>query len=58
MAAAQPGPKRFAVTRTEIRYRATVDVAEMQKQVDGLAREIRALDTRLQAANWAVEVVP
>jgi hypothetical protein len=56
VAAAQPNPRQFAVTRSEIRSVATVDVAEMQKRLDALARDIRELDTRLQAANWAVDL--
>jgi hypothetical protein len=54
--AAAPASGRFIVTRSEVKFRATVDVAELQKQLDGLAREIRDLDARLQAANWAVEL--
>jgi hypothetical protein len=57
VAAAQPNPRAFAVTRSEIRSRPTVDVAETQKRLDALAREIRELDTQLQAANWTVELV-
>jgi hypothetical protein len=57
VAAAQPNPRQFAVTRSEIRSVATVDVAEMQRRLDALAREIRELDTQLQAANWTVELV-
>jgi hypothetical protein len=56
VAAAQPNPRQFAQTRSEIRSVPTVDVAEMQKRLDSLARDIRALDTQLQAANWAVEL--
>jgi hypothetical protein len=47
---------RFALTRSEIKFRPTVDVAGLQKEIDGLAKEIRLLDTRLQAANWMVEL--
>jgi oligoendopeptidase F len=58
IAAAAPAPGRFfAVTRSEIKFRATVDVAELQQQLDALAREIRELDARLQAANWAVDLI-
>jgi hypothetical protein len=57
VASAQPNPRAFAVTRSEIRSRPTVDVAETQKRLDALAREIRDLDTQLQAANWTVELV-
>jgi hypothetical protein len=56
VAAAQPNARQFAVTRSEIRLVPTVDVAEMQKRLDALARDIRELDTQLQAANWAVEL--
>lgn len=56
VAAAQPNARQFALTRSEIRLVATVDVAEMQKRLDALARDIRELDTQLQAANWAVEL--
>jgi hypothetical protein len=55
--AAAPGPGRyFAVTRSEIKQRATVDVAELQKDLDALARQVRELDARLQAANWTVDL--
>ncbi len=56
VAAAEPSPRHFALTRSEVRSRPTVDVAALQMRVDALAREIRELDTRLQAANWAVEL--
>jgi hypothetical protein len=32
---------------------ATVDVAQLRRTVDELARERRELDVALQAANWA-----
>jgi len=47
---------RWAVTRSEIRFRPTVDVAALQKQIDALAKAYRELDTRIQAANWATEM--
>lgn len=56
-AAAPAGQRFFAVTRSEIKSRATVNVAELQGQLDALAREIRELDARLQAANWTVDLV-
>lgn len=57
--AAAPGAagRYFAVTRSEIKQRATVDVAELQKDLDSLARQVRELDGRLQAANWAVDLL-
>ncbi len=43
--------------RTEIVIRSTVSVAELQKQVDDLSREIRMTDTKIQSANWTVELL-
>lgn len=57
IAAATPTRERWAITRTELRAVATVDVAGMQRQVDALAKARRELDTRLQAANWATHLV-
>lgn len=45
------------VTRNEVKWLPTVDVASLQKQIDSLAQRYRALDTRLQAANWLVDLV-
>lgn len=56
VAAAQPNARQFALTRSEIRSVPTVDVADVQKRLDAMARDIRELDTQLQAANWAVEL--
>ena len=44
-------------TRTEIKVVSTVKVADIQKQADALAKELRALDNTLQAANWATELL-
>jgi hypothetical protein len=42
--------------QVEARYQRVVDVAALRGQADELAREARELDTRLQAANWTVEL--
>lgn len=44
-------------SRTEIVIRSTVPVADLQKQVDDLSREIRVTDTKIQAANWTTELL-
>lgn len=44
-------------TKSEVVVRSTVDVAALQKRVDGLSKELRALDVRIQAANWATELI-
>lgn len=43
-------------TRSEVKYRSTVNVAEVQKQADLLAREYRELDARIQELNWLTEL--
>ena len=42
--------------RTEIKFVASVKVAEMQKRADELAREHRELDTRIQELNWKIDL--
>ncbi len=49
--------ERWAVTRSEVRSQSTVDVAQLQSDMDALAKARRELDTRLQAANWATRLV-
>jgi hypothetical protein len=43
-------------TRSEVKYRSTVNVAEVQKQADLLARSYRELDARIQELNWLTEL--
>ena len=47
----------YGATRNEIKWKATVNVAEIQKQVDGLAQSYRLLDTRIQEANWLTDLI-
>ena len=44
-------------TRGEIKIRSTVKVPELQKKIDGLSRELRELDTKIQGLNWTVELL-
>ena len=44
-------------TRSEIKIKSTVSVAGMQKQVDGLSKELRELDSAIQALNWTTELL-
>jgi hypothetical protein len=41
----------------EIRYVATVNVADLQRQVDDLARQHRELDAEIQQQNWLVDLI-
>ena len=42
---------------TEIRILPAVDVRALQKEADALAKALRETDNRLQAANWATELM-
>ena len=44
-------------TRSEIKIFSTVNVKELQKQADDIARELRLLDNKLQQANWTVDLM-
>jgi hypothetical protein len=45
------------LSRSEIKFYPTVDVANYQKELDRLAKQYRELDTRIQEANWDTELV-
>ncbi len=47
----------YGVTRNEIKWRATVDVAEIQKEIDSVSQNYRQLDTRIQEANWLTDLI-
>lgn len=44
-------------SRTEIIIRSTVNVAELQKKVDALCKELRELDEKIQELNWTTELI-
>lgn len=41
----------------EIKLCSAVDVPQLQRDVDGLSKELRLLDNMIQAANWSTELV-
>ena len=43
--------------RSEIKIFSTVNVRDLQKQADDMARELRLLDNKLQQTNWAVDLM-
>jgi hypothetical protein len=45
------------ISRSEIKFKSTVDVSEIQKRADELSVAHRRLDTRIQEANWRLELV-
>lgn len=44
-------------TRSEVKIQSTISVPALQKQVDGLSKELRETDTRIQALNWTTELL-
>lgn len=44
-------------SQSEIKNFSTVNITELQAQVDRLSRECRELDTTIQAANWNTELI-
>lgn len=43
--------------RTEIKIISTVNVKDIQKSVDDLAKELRLLDNKIQQSNWTTELI-
>jgi len=54
---AGPPRERWVMTRYEVKWRPTVNVAEVQKEIDALAKAYRELDTQIQAVNWVTDLV-
>ena len=42
---------------SEIKVKSTVNVRELQKQVDGLSRDLRELEETIQEKNWTTELL-
>ncbi len=45
------------VQRSEIKILPTIEVKELQKKCDSLAKELRELENSLQEANWTTELL-
>ncbi len=43
-------------SRSEVKYIATVNNAEVRQQIDSLAKSWRELDAEIQAANWIADL--
>ena len=44
-------------SRSEIKYVRTIDYAQFRKEVDKYSKELRELDTKIQALNWNVDLL-
>lgn len=43
--------------RSELRYVTDLPVPALRREADGLSKQYRELDTRLQAANWSTDLI-
>ena len=43
-------------SRNEVKIHSTVPVAELRKQADTMAQQLRKLDTSIQSTNWLTEL--
>lgn len=53
----QASDKVHRMTHTEIKIKSTVSVAEVQKEVDALSKELRQCDELIQELNWTTELL-
>lgn len=49
--------KIHRLSRSEIVIKSTVNVAELQKKVDALSKELREIDEKIQELNWTTELI-
>ncbi len=47
----------YRARHSEIKIKATVDVAAWQREIDEMSKQLRLLDNTLQAANWTTELI-
>jgi Family of unknown function (DUF6847) len=44
-------------TKSEVKFKSTITVSEIQKRADDLAKEHRELDAKIQAVNWQADLI-
>ncbi|MCL2320830.1 MAG: DIP1984 family protein [Oscillospiraceae bacterium] len=44
--------KDYRLTHTEVKMHVTLNISEIQKQIDSLSKSYRELDTQIQGVNW------
>lgn len=49
--------KQSRMMRTEVKFINTVNVAQLQKDMDALAKAYREVDVKLQEKNWTTDLV-
>jgi hypothetical protein len=43
-------------SRSEVKFVTALDVPELRRRADGLSKEYRELDARIQAKNWEIDL--
>ncbi|MFG1778610.1 DIP1984 family protein [Micromonospora sp. NPDC049051] len=56
-AAAGEGQRAYRQLRSELKMVPALPVAELRRQADDLARQLREVDTLIQRTNWEVELL-
>lgn len=51
------GSTQFRTRGSEIKFVVTLDIAQLQRSRDRLARDYRELDTAIQGVNWSTDLV-
>lgn len=54
--AASPERDAWRQTRSEVKFKPTIVVADWRRKADNLAKAYRELDNQIQAANWTIEL--
>lgn len=49
--------KQDRFTKSEVRFQTTIDIGVIQRQADELAQDYRELDTKIQSANWLIDLI-
>lgn len=44
-------------SRSEVKFKSTIKISEIQSKADGVAKAHRELDARIQACNWNTELL-
>lgn len=47
----------YRARNTEIKIKPAIAVKEWQAEIDGMARELRLLDNKLQESNWRLDLI-
>lgn len=55
--ASSAGSINFRARGSEIKLIPTVNVRDIQKEADNIAKQVRLLDNLLQSANWTTELI-